>query len=108
MEEVVGSIPTRSTIFNYLPIPRFSVWCSCHGSTAAQHLGGKNADYELIASMKQNYEATAISSKMKAWLAIGGSFEPHSIFSLTQTRCPPPSPGGGRGFESRPSRHNIS
>ena len=72
MEEVVGSIPTRSTIFNYLPIPRFSVWCSCHGSTAAQHLGGKNADYELIASMKQNYEATAISSKMKAWLAIAG------------------------------------
>ena len=26
MEEVVGSIPTRSTIFNYLPILRFSVW----------------------------------------------------------------------------------
>ena len=35
---------------------------SCHGSTAAQHVGGKNADYELIARMKQNYEATAISS----------------------------------------------
>ena len=35
---------------------------SCHGSTAAQHLGGgKNADYELIARMKQNYEATADS-----------------------------------------------
>jgi hypothetical protein len=27
MEEVVGSIPTRSTIFNYLPILRLSVWC---------------------------------------------------------------------------------
>ena len=27
MEEVVGSIPTRSTIFNYLQILRFSAWC---------------------------------------------------------------------------------
>lgn len=26
----------------------------CHGSTAAQHLGGSDADYELIASIKQN------------------------------------------------------
>ena|SRR5208282_2314413 len=27
MEEVVGSIPTRSTVFKYLPTLRFSVWC---------------------------------------------------------------------------------
>jgi uncharacterized peroxidase-related enzyme len=29
--------------------------------TAAQRLGGSDADYELIAGIKQNYEATAIS-----------------------------------------------
>jgi uncharacterized peroxidase-related enzyme len=52
------------------------IYCqSCHGSTAAQHLGGSDADYELIASIKQNYEATAISSKMKALLAIAGKVQ---------------------------------
>jgi alkylhydroperoxidase family enzyme len=45
---------------------------SCHGSTAAQHLGGSDADYELISRIKQNYEATPISPKMKALLAIAG------------------------------------
>jgi uncharacterized peroxidase-related enzyme len=48
---------------------------SCHGSTAAQHLGGSDADYDLIASMKQNFEATAISAKMKTLLAIAGKVQ---------------------------------
>jgi len=57
MEEVVGAIPIRSR--------------AATGSTAAQS-GRHEADFELSARMKQNYEATAISSKMKALLAIAG------------------------------------
>lgn len=38
------------------------------GSTAAQDLGGMDADYELIARIKHNYEATPVSAKMKAFL----------------------------------------
>jgi alkylhydroperoxidase/carboxymuconolactone decarboxylase family protein YurZ len=41
----------------------------------AQHLGGSDADYELIAQVKQNYEATPISAKMKALLAIAGNVQ---------------------------------
>jgi len=63
-------------IATYVSSQNDCIYCqSCHGSTAAQHLGGKDADYDLIASMKQNYEATAISSKMKALLAIAGKVQ---------------------------------
>jgi len=46
-----------------------------HGSTAAQHLGDRDGDYELIARIKQNYEATTISAKRKALLAIAGKVQ---------------------------------
>jgi uncharacterized peroxidase-related enzyme len=66
----------REMIATYVSSQNDCVYCqSCHGSTAAQHLGGSDADYDLIASMKQNYETTAISSKMKALLAIAGKFQ---------------------------------
>jgi uncharacterized peroxidase-related enzyme len=48
---------------------------SCHGSTAAQHLGGSDADYELIDRIKQDYKATAISAKMKSLLSIAGKVQ---------------------------------
>jgi uncharacterized peroxidase-related enzyme len=48
---------------------------SCHGSSAAQHLGGSTADYELIDQVKQNYEAAPVSDKMKALLAIAGKVQ---------------------------------
>ena len=48
---------------------------TCHGSTAAQHLGGGDADYELINQIKQNYKATPISDKMKSLLAIAGKVQ---------------------------------
>ena len=31
---------------------------TCHGSTAAQHLGGSDADYQLIDQIKRNYEGS--------------------------------------------------
>jgi uncharacterized peroxidase-related enzyme len=66
----------REMIATYVSSQNDCIYCqSCHGSTAAQHLGGKDADYDLIASIKQNYEATAISSKMKALLAIAGKVQ---------------------------------
>ena len=63
----------REMIATYVSSQNECIYCqSCHGSTAAQHLGGSDADYALILRMKQDYEATPISSKMKALLAIAG------------------------------------
>jgi len=63
----------REMIATYVSSQNECIYCqSCHGSTAAQHLGGSDADYELILRMKQDYEATPISSKLKALLAIAG------------------------------------
>jgi uncharacterized peroxidase-related enzyme len=66
----------REMIATYVSSQNDCIYCqSCHGSTAAQHLGGKEADYELIANIKRDYEATEISSKMKALLAIAGKVQ---------------------------------
>src|SRR5271155_5011206 len=66
----------REMIATYVSSQNDCFYCkSCHGSTAAQHLGGSDADYDLIARMKQDYEATAISSKMKSLLAIAGKVQ---------------------------------
>jgi uncharacterized peroxidase-related enzyme len=63
----------REMIATYVSSQNDCYYCqSCHGSTAAQHLGGSPADYELIAQVKQNYEAAPISDKMKALLVIAG------------------------------------
>ena len=66
----------REMIATYVSSRNHCIYCqSCHGSTAAQHLGGSDADYELIAQIKQNYDATPISAKMKALLAIAGKVQ---------------------------------
>lgn len=66
----------REMIATYVSSQNDCFYCqSCHGSTAAQHLGGSDADYELIAHVKQDYEVTAIPSKMKALLAIAGKVQ---------------------------------
>ena len=63
-------------IATYVSSENDCMYCqNCHGSTAAQHLGGSDADYELIAQIKQNYQATPISAKMKALLAIAGKVQ---------------------------------
>jgi uncharacterized peroxidase-related enzyme len=47
----------------------------CHGSTAAQHLGGTDAEYALIAEMKVDFEAAPLSGKMKALLNVAGKVQ---------------------------------
>jgi uncharacterized peroxidase-related enzyme len=66
----------REMIATYVSSQNDCYYCqTCHGSTAAQHLGGTDSDYELISQIKHNYEATPISAKMKALLAIAGKVQ---------------------------------
>jgi uncharacterized peroxidase-related enzyme len=66
----------REMIAAYVSSENECYYChSCHGSSAAQHLGGGQADYELIDQVKQNYEMAPISHKMKALLAIAGKVQ---------------------------------
>jgi uncharacterized peroxidase-related enzyme len=66
----------REMIATYVSSQNDCFYCqTCHGSTAAQHLGGTDADYQLITEMKRDYQATAISPKMKALLAIAGQVQ---------------------------------
>ena len=66
----------REMIATYVSSENDRFYCqSCHGSIAAQHLGGSDADYDLITQIKRNYEATPISAKMKTLLAIAGKVQ---------------------------------
>jgi uncharacterized peroxidase-related enzyme len=66
----------REMIATYVSSENDCHYCqSCHGSTAAQHLGGKDADYEFIAQMNEDFESTSLSSKMKALLNIAGKVQ---------------------------------
>lgn len=66
----------REMIATYVSSQNDCYYCqTCHGSTAAQHLGGNSADYELINQVKQNFEASPISETMKALLAIAGKVQ---------------------------------
>jgi uncharacterized peroxidase-related enzyme len=66
----------REMIATYVSSQNDCFYCqTCHGSTAAQHLGGSEADYELITQVKQNYESAPISAKMKALLSIAGKVQ---------------------------------
>jgi uncharacterized peroxidase-related enzyme len=66
----------REMIATYVSSQNDCFYCqSCHGSTAAQHLGGKDADYEFIAEMKRNFEGTSLSPKMKSLLNIAGKVQ---------------------------------
>jgi uncharacterized peroxidase-related enzyme len=66
----------REMIATYVSSQNDCFYCqSCHGSIAAQHLGGSDTDYELIVRIKQNYEDTPISAKMKALLAIASKVQ---------------------------------
>jgi uncharacterized peroxidase-related enzyme len=66
----------REMIATYVSSENDCYYCqSCHGSTAAQHLGGRAADYDLIDQVKQDYQATPLSGKMKALLAIAGKVQ---------------------------------
>ena len=66
----------REMIATYVSSQNDCYYCqSCHGSTAAQHLGGSPADYELIDQVKQNFQAAPVSDKLKALLNIAGKVQ---------------------------------
>lgn len=66
----------REMIGTYVSSENDCHYCQhCHGSTAAQHLGGSPEDYQLIDQIKCDYEAAPISKKMKALLAIAGKVQ---------------------------------
>jgi uncharacterized peroxidase-related enzyme len=66
----------REMIATYVSSQNDCFYCqSCHGSTAAQHLGGKDADYDFIAEMKRDFESTNLTPKMKALLNIAGKVQ---------------------------------
>jgi uncharacterized peroxidase-related enzyme len=66
----------REMIATYVSSQNDCFYCqSCHGSTAAQHLGGKDGDYEFIAEVKRDFEGTGLSPKMKALLNIAGKVQ---------------------------------
>ena len=63
----------REMIATYVSSQNDCYYCqSCHGSTAAHHLNG---DFELVDNVKRDFEATAISDKLKALLAIAGKVQ---------------------------------
>ena len=66
----------REMIATYVSSENDCYYCQhCHGSTAAQHLGGGDKNYEFIAEMKRGFESSALSPKMKALLNIAGKVQ---------------------------------
>jgi uncharacterized peroxidase-related enzyme len=63
----------RELIATYVSVRNDCNYCqSCHGSTAAHHLGG---NFELVADVKRDYENAPISDKLKALLNIAGKVQ---------------------------------
>lgn len=63
----------REIIGTYVSAQNDCYYCqSCHGSTAAHHLGG---NFQLIDEIKRDFETAAISEKLKALLAIAGKVQ---------------------------------
>jgi uncharacterized peroxidase-related enzyme len=66
----------RELIATYVSAENDCHYCQhCHGSTAAQHLGGGDADYEFVAAVKRDFESSELSIKMKALLNIAGKVQ---------------------------------
>lgn len=66
----------REMIATYVSSENDCDYCqSCHGSTAAQHLGGTDADCEFISQMMKNFEETSLSAEMKALLNVAGKVQ---------------------------------
>jgi len=66
----------RELIATYVSSENDCYYCQhCHGSTAAQHLGGGDRQYEFVAAMKRDFESTDLSPKMKALLNMAGKVQ---------------------------------
>lgn len=63
----------RELIATYVSSENDCYYCqTCHGSTAAHHLGG---NFQLIDDVKHDFEGAMISDKLKALLAIAGKVQ---------------------------------
>jgi uncharacterized peroxidase-related enzyme len=70
------SAAEREIIATYVSSENDCYYCQhCHGSTAAQHLGGADADYEFVAAVKRDFEYPDLSPKLKALLNIAGKVQ---------------------------------
>jgi len=66
----------REMIATYVSAENDCYYCqTCHGSTAAQLLGGSPSDYQLIDRIKNGYTSAPISEKLKALLVIAGKVQ---------------------------------
>ncbi len=66
----------REMIATYVSAENDCYYCqTCHGSTAAQLLGGSPSDYQLIDRIRKGYTVAPISEKLKALLAIAGKVQ---------------------------------
>ena len=66
----------REIIATYVSSQNDCHYCQeCHGSTAAQHMGGNDAAYDLVCRVKEDFESAAISEKMKSLLNIAGKVQ---------------------------------
>jgi uncharacterized peroxidase-related enzyme len=75
----------REMIATYVSAQNDCHYCqTSHGSTAAQHLGGGSADYELIGQMKRDCETAGLSDKMKTLLAIAGKVQRGGKYVTTE------------------------
>jgi uncharacterized peroxidase-related enzyme len=63
----------REIIGTYVSSQNDCYYCqTCHGSTAAHHLGG---NFQLIDEIKRDFETASISEKLKALLVIAGKVQ---------------------------------
>ena len=63
----------REIIGTYVSSQNDCYYCqTCHGSTAAHHLGG---NFKLIDEIKRDFETAGISEKLKALLVIAGKIQ---------------------------------
>jgi uncharacterized peroxidase-related enzyme len=70
------TLAEREMIATYVSAQNDCYYCqTSHGSTAAQHLGGGSAEYELIGQIKRDSETAPLPDKMKALLAIAGKVQ---------------------------------
>jgi uncharacterized peroxidase-related enzyme len=66
----------REMIATYVSSENDCHYCQqCHGSTAAQHLGGSDDAYDLICRVKEDFESAEISEKLKALLNVAGKVQ---------------------------------
>jgi uncharacterized peroxidase-related enzyme len=70
------SSPERETIAAFVSSQNDCRFCQLsHGAAAGEHLGGDDAHYALIDSVKSNFVSAGISPKLKSLLAIAGKVQ---------------------------------